>query len=133
LRIAGLPGDGRLAEPAADVRPRQWQLVKMPQSRLCSRSRTWFGSGHSSGSGVRVLRQRQAAGIAIAGFRQLAPIHDAGEEAHVAVVDLAGQRVLAGDIGKHLLAEPAEYLDQFVVETQNLDAFVVAQQLERLD
>src|SRR5260370_42533796 len=69
-------------------------------------------------------REGQPAGVEVAAFRQLGPIHHAGEEGHVAVVNLAGQRVLGGDIGKRLLADLAERLDQLVVEPDDLDAFV---------
>src|SRR5258707_6185442 len=49
--------------------------------------------------------QRQPPGISVSGFRQLAPIHDTGEERHVAVVNLTGQRILRGDLGDDLLAD----------------------------
>src|SRR5206468_4500250 len=78
------------------------------------------------------LAQREPPAVAIAGFRQLAPIHDAGKEGHVAVVNLAGRRVLGGDVGEDLLPELAERPDQLVAEAQDLDALVFAQELERL-
>jgi hypothetical protein len=81
----------------------------------------------------RALRQCQSSAVAIAGFRQLAPIHDAGEKGHVAVVNLAGQRILGGGVGEHFLAELAERLDQFVAEPQYFDALVGAQDFEPLD
>src|SRR5436305_726702 len=79
------------------------------------------------------LAQRQSAGVAVSGFRQLAPVHDAGEERHVAVVDPAGQRVLGADFGKQLPADLGEYFEQFVAEPPNLDPAVGAQDLEPLD
>src|SRR5271166_2001437 len=45
------------------------------------------------------LSQRQAPCVAVPGFRQFTPIHDAGEKGYVAVVDLAGQRILGGRVG----------------------------------
>src|SRR6516162_4872090 len=53
---------------------------------------------------ISSLRQRQPPGVAVAGFRQLAPIHHTSEKGHVAVVNLAGQRILGGSVGKHLFA-----------------------------
>src|SRR5438309_1106177 len=54
------------------------------------------------------LTQCEPAGVAVAGFRQLAPIHHTGEESRIAVVDFAGQRILGGGVGEDLLAELAE-------------------------
>src|SRR5947208_3126473 len=79
------------------------------------------------------LSQYQAPGVAIGGFRQLAPIHNAGEKRHITVVDLAGQRIFGGKIGKHLLAQFAERFDQLIVEASYLDTLVSAQEFERLD
>src|SRR5438309_6330120 len=53
----------------------------------------------------RRLAQRQPPGVAVAGFRRLAPIHHTGEERHVTVVNLAGQGILGRCVGEDLLAE----------------------------
>src|SRR6266536_3279186 len=79
------------------------------------------------------LRQRQPSAVAVSGFRQLAPIHDAGAEGRVTVVDLAGQRILRRNIGKHLFAERAEHPDQLVAEAEDLDPLIGAQPFECLN
>ena len=51
---------------------------------------------------------------------------------HVAVVYLAGQRILGSDVGKHLLAEFTERLDQPVIEPEDLDALSARSSLSDL-
>src|SRR5215467_10809458 len=70
------------------------------------------------------LAQRQSPGVAVSGFRQLAPIHHAGEESHVAVVNLTGQRILGGGVREHLFTELAKGLDQLVAEAADFDPLV---------
>jgi hypothetical protein len=79
------------------------------------------------------LCQRQPARAAVAGFRQLAPVHDAGEESRVAVGNSSGQRVLGGRIGNDLLAELTEGFNQLVAEAQDLDPLVFAQKFQPFD
>ena len=80
------------------------------------------------------LRQRQAPGVAVAGFRQLAESITRGEEGHVAARRTPcrscepWRRYRRG-----LLAELAECLDQPIIEAPDLDALVGAQDLESLD
>src|SRR4051794_35708234 len=77
--------------------------------------------------------QSKPPGVSITGFRQLAPIHDAGEKSHVIVVNLSGQRILGCRVGEDLFAELAKSPNQLVAEPLDLDTFVIAQQLERVD
>ena len=56
----------------------------------------------------RSLTQRQSPGVAVAGFRQLAPIHYTGKERHIAVVDPARQRILGRSVGEDFFAELPE-------------------------
>src|SRR5215475_7443174 len=62
------------------------------------------------------LLQRKPSGFTVSSFREFVPIHDAGEEAHVAIMNLAGQRVLGSSVSEYLFAEVSEFPDQFITE-----------------
>src|SRR5882757_9121484 len=113
-------------------KPARFSFSPSRSISICS-SKSCIGSRQRRGDRTLLwIAQREPAGIEVAALRQLRPIHHAGEKGHIAVVNLAGQRVLGGCVGEDLFAELAERLDQLVAEPPDLDPLVGAQNFEPL-